>query len=121
MKPPALIKLFLRQLKQFVKKNSFILVEREASKEFMASRGMSMAMLTDVILSLEPKDCFDGPEADRDPAYATWTVAEFAPVYNGEMLYLKMSIRVDIEQAKCLSVKTHVERRKTDDLSLIHI
>ena len=67
MKPPALIKLFLRQLKQFVEKNSFILVEREASREFMASRGMSMVMLTDVILSLEPKDCFDGPEADRDP------------------------------------------------------
>ena len=46
----------------------------------MASRGMSMVMLTDVILSLEPKDCFDDPEADRDPTYATWTVAEFAPV-----------------------------------------
>lgn len=115
MKPPALIELFLRQPKQFVEKNSCILAEREASKEFMASRGMSMVMLTDVILSLEPKDCFDGPEADRDPTYATWTVAEFAPVYNGEMLYLKMSIRVDIEQAKCLSVKAHVERRKTDD------
>lgn len=43
MKPPALIKLFLRQFKQFVEKNSFILVEREASREFMASRGMSMS------------------------------------------------------------------------------
>lgn len=115
MKPPALIELFLLQPKQFVEKNSCILAEREASKEFTASEGMSMVMLTDVILSLEPKDCFDGPEADRDPTYATWTVAEFAPVYNGEMLYLKMSIRVDIEQAKCLSVKAHVEGRKTDD------
>ena len=50
MKPPALIELFLRQPKQFVEKNSCILVEREASREFMASRGMSMVMLTDVIL-----------------------------------------------------------------------
>ena len=61
MKSPALIELFLIQLKQFVEKNSFILVTRDASKEFMASRDMSMETLTSVILSLEAKDCFDGP------------------------------------------------------------
>ena len=60
MKLPALIELFLIQLKQFVEKNSFILVPRDVSKEFMASRGMSMETLTSVILSLEAKDCFDG-------------------------------------------------------------
>ena len=33
-----------------------------------------------VILSLEPKDMFDGPEPDRDPRYSEkWTVAEFSP------------------------------------------
>lgn len=75
-----------------------------------------MSMLTDMILSLRPEDCFDGPEADRDPRYqATWTVAEFAPDYEGETLYLKMSIRVDAELAKCLSVKAYVERRDTND------
>ena len=61
MKSPALIELFLIQLKQFVEKNSFILVPRDASKEFMASRDISMETLTSVILSLEAKDCFDGP------------------------------------------------------------
>ena len=75
-----------------------------------------MDMLTDVILSLKPEDCFDGPEPDRDPRYADkWTVAEFSPAYRGEPLYLKMSIRVDVERAKCLSVKAYVERRGVDD------
>lgn len=116
MKPAAFIEFFLRQLKQYVEKNSFILVDREASKQFMASMGMSMDMLTNVILSLRPEDCFDGPEADRDPRYADkWTVAEFAPTYRGKLLYLKMSIRIDAERAKCLSVKAYVERRDADD------
>lgn len=116
MKPAAFIELFLRQLKHYVEKNSFILADREASKQYMASRGMSMETLTNVILSLTSEDCFDGPEADRDPRYADkWTVAEFSPSYQGELLYLKMSIRVDVERAKCLSVKAYVERRNTDD------
>ena len=75
-----------------------------------------MDMLTNVILSLKPEDCFDGPEADRDPRYAEkWTVAEFSPTYRGELLYLKTSIRVGTERAKCLSVKAYVERRDADD------
>lgn len=116
MKPKASIELFLRQLKQFVEKNSFILVEREASKQFMARRGMSIEMLRGLILSLEPADCFDGPKPDRDPRYAEkWTIAEFSPTYLGEQIYLKMSIRIDIERAKCLSVKAYVERRDTND------
>ena len=116
MKPTASIELFLCQLKQYVEKNSFTLVDRKESLQFMASRGMSMRMLTDVILSLSPRDCIDGPEADRDPRYADkWTVAEFSPSFRGELLYLKMSIRVDVERAKCLSVKAYVERRDDDD------
>lgn len=116
MKPTAFIELYLHKLKEFVEKNSFILVEREATKQFMASRGMSMNSLTDVILSLSPEDCFDGPEADRDPRYAEkWTVAEFSPDYRGETLYLKMSIRMDAERVKCLSVKAYVEKRDADE------
>ncbi len=116
MKATAFIELFLRELKRFVEKNSFILVNREASRQFMASRGMSVSMLTDVILSLRPEDCFDGPEADRDSRFADkWTVAEFSPTYRGEMLYLKMSIRMDAERAKCLSVKAYVKRKHGND------
>lgn len=116
MKPTAAVELFLRQLKRYVEKNSFILVNREATREFMASRSMSMDMLTDIILQLNTGDCYDGPEADRDPRYADkWTVAEFAPEYCGERLYLKMSICIDYERAKCLSVKAYVERRAGDE------
>lgn len=74
-----------------------------------------MDALTDIILSLRPEDCFDGPEPDRDPRYAEkWTVAEFSPTYCGELIYLKMSIRADVERAKCLSVKAYVERGAND-------
>lgn len=76
---------------------------------------MSIEMLTNVILSLEPKDCFDGPEPDRDPNRKKWTVAEFEPMYDSEKLYLKLSICVDIERAKCLSVKAYVDRRAADE------
>ena len=75
-----------------------------------------MDMLRDVILSLGPEDCFDGPEADRDARFADkWTVAEFSPTFRNEKLYLKVSIRVDIERAKCLSVKAYIERVNTND------
>ncbi len=116
MKPLASIELFLRYLKQFVEEGSFILVNREASLAFMESRGMSMEMLTNVVLSLRPSDCFDGPEQDRDPRFAdNWTVAEFSPVYCGERLYLKLSIRMDVRRSKCLSVKAYVERSSEDE------
>lgn len=58
MRPTAFIKLYLRQLKEFVEKNSFILVDREATRQFMASRGMSMSMLTDVILPVSQSLCW---------------------------------------------------------------
>lgn len=63
------IGLFLHFMKEIVDKNNFILVEREASLEFMAGMGITMDELKSVILSLTPRDCFDGPEADRDSRY----------------------------------------------------
>ena len=112
----ASIELFLRQLKLFVEKNSIIIVKREASVQFLASRGVSARGLEEIILNLTTADCFDGPEPDRDPRYADkWTVAEFAPLFLGERLYLKVSIRTDVERAKCLSVKAYMERRGSDE------
>lgn len=108
--------LFLHQVKAFVNKNGFILVPREQSRMFMAERGMTMDDLRRLILALEPKDVFDGPESDRDPRYSEkWTVAEFSPEYDGEVLYLKLSIRVDVERCKCLSVKLYVDRQETGE------
>lgn len=104
------IGLFLRKMKEIVESNGFILVEREASLEFMANMGITMDELKGVILSLASSDCFDGPEPDRDPRYGSWTVAEFSPEAFGRTLYLKMSIRLDTERCKCLSVKLYRDR-----------
>lgn len=111
MKTPAQISLFLSRMKRIVEEKGFIYVDRDASNQFLADRGYSHRDLILLILSLEVEDCFDGPEPDRDVRYRDkWTVAEFAPVFRGEKLYLKMSIRVDSGTAKCLSVKLYVER-----------
>lgn len=110
MKPEASISLFLRELKVFVEKNGFIFVEREASRQFLADRNMTQDELKEVILGLEVKDCFDGPEPDRDLRYQYWTVAEFSPTHCGEKLYLQLSIKIDIERVKVLSVKLYTER-----------
>lgn len=103
--------LFLAQVKVFVEKNEFILVGRGQNRRFMAERGMTIDDLKRLILSLEVSDMFDGPEPDRDPLFAEkWTVAEFSPQYNGETLYLKLSIRTDAERCKCLSIKLYRNR-----------
>lgn len=108
--------LFLQLAKEFIEKNGIILVPREQNLSFMAERGMTMDDLKQVIFSLEPKDIFDGPERDRDPRFSEkWTVAELSPEYDGETLYLKLSIRVDNERCKCLSVKLYVDRREVKE------
>ena len=108
--------LFLYQAKMFVEKNGLVFVAREQSSAFMAERGMTMDDLRRVILALEPKDMFDGPEPDRDPSYSEkWTVAEFLPEYCGETLYLKLSIRLDAERCKCLSVKLYMDRQEVGE------
>ena len=102
--------LFLLKMKEIVQKNGFILVEREASREFIADMGITMEELRNVILSLTTSDCFDGPETDRDPRYQGWTVAEFSPRAFGKTLYLKLSIKLEAERCKCLSVKLYRDR-----------
>lgn len=104
--------LFLHEMKEIVEKNDFILVEREASLEFMADLGVTMVELRNVILSLKPSDCFDGPERDRGPRFTGWTVAEFSPEAFGKTLYLKMSIKLEVERCKCLSVKLYRDRKE---------
>ena len=103
--------LFLCNMKAIVEKRGFIFVERAESLEFLTERGMTEKDLEAIILSLEPKDCFDGPEPDRDPRFSEkWTVAEFSPDSNEKTLYLKMSIRTDAGRCKCLSVKLYKDR-----------
>ncbi len=111
MKTPQQISLFLLYLKKFVEKNGLIVVPRKATIEYMSERNVTPEVLKQLVLRLEAKDCFDGPEPDRDPKRAgNWTVAKFSPSYRNEKLYLKLSVRMDAERAKCLSVKLYTER-----------
>lgn len=116
MKHSAQIALFLQQMKEFVQSNGLLLVERSASKAFMASYGMTLADVIELVLSLETQDCIDGPEPDRDPRFCEhWTVAEFAPLYNTEKLYVKLSIRMDVERCKCLSIKLWTDAKEDEN------
>lgn len=111
MKQTAQISLFLAHAKAFAEEREIIFVDREQSLAFLGARGMSIDDLKQIILRLTVQDCFDGPEADRDPKYhENWTVAEFSPIYGREKLYLKISIRLDNRRCKCLSVKLWTER-----------
>lgn len=111
MKPRASVELFLQQMKEIVREKNFILVDRKESMQYLADFQMSIPRLREVILALEAKDCFDGPEPDRDPRFARkWTVAEFDPLNFGQRLYLKLSISITDKQCKCLSVKLYKER-----------
>lgn len=114
MKPQASIALYLIMMKRFVRDNGVIFVPRDQSIEFMAERGMTVEDLRGIIFSLQTSDCFDGPEPDRDGRFPDWTVAEFCPVFEGERLYLKTSIKVSAERCKCLSVKLYTEKGAED-------
>mgnify|MGYP001225449315 CR=1 FL=1 len=102
--------LFLALAKEYVQESGVILVPREQNRDYMASRGMSMRDLESVILALEESDCLSGPEDDRDERRKDWTIAIFSPEYEGEKLYLKISVRTDARRCKCLSVKLYVDR-----------
>ena len=102
--------LFLLKAKEIVKSQGLVLVPRDQNIEFLASMGWSTHDLELLILGLEARDCFDGPEPDRDSDLREWTVAEFSPVANGKTLYLKISIRLAPDACKCLSVKLYRER-----------
>lgn len=102
--------MFLAIAKRAVEEHGVILVERAASMQFLADRNMTVEELEDVILSLRAADCFDGPEADRDERFPEWTVAEFSPTHCGDKLYLKLSVKVQSNRCKCLSVKLYAEK-----------
>mgnify|MGYP007077849090 CR=1 FL=1 len=65
------IGLFLHLMKEIVDKNNFILVEREASLEFMAGMGITMDELKNVILSLTAtRDTRDGQLPNSRPRHS---------------------------------------------------
>lgn len=111
MKHDAQIALFLDSMKRIVRSNSFILVNRRESMQFLADNNISARQLEDLLLTLAVDDCFDGPEPDRDPRFSRdWTVAEFCPELHDTKIYLKVSICIKKNGCKCLSVKLYSDR-----------
>ncbi len=102
----AQIGLFLHYAKQFVNKNGIIFIPRDQNVQYMASVGMTIKDLEELVFALDAVDCVRGPEPDKDPKRAAhWTVAIFHPKHNGVELYLKISIRIDEERCRCISIK----------------
>lgn len=105
------IGMFLHFAKRFVSKNGVLIARRKQNLDYMASAGMTISDLENLILGLEAANCVKGPEADYDPERAKhWHVAVFNPVFQEKELYLKISIRIDQERCNCISVKLSDKR-----------
>lgn len=105
------IGLFLFRIKDIVQNGIIQIIPREQNLDFMGERGVSQDEVLDIITALTVDDCFDGPEADRDPKWSDkWTVAEFGPATEYGKLYLKLSICCDDLLGKVISVKLYAER-----------
>lgn len=120
MKPEASIELFLELARRYVRERGVIIVPRASIERFMRASDMTPLDLETLILTLRPRDCFDGPEPDRDPSRAElWTVAEFRAFWEERALYLKISVSTRARRCKCLSVKPYETTRSTHGFELL--
>lgn len=120
MKPEASIELFLELARRYVRERGVIIVPRASIERFMRASDMTPLDLETLILTLRSRDCFDGPEPDRDPSRAElWTVAEFRAFWEERALYLKISVGTRARRCKCLSIKPYETKRSTDGFELL--
>lgn len=120
MKPEASIELFLELARRYVRERGVIIVPRASIERFMRASDMTPLDLETLILTLRPRDCFDGPEPDRDPSRVElWTVAEFRAFWEERALYLKISVSTRARRCKCLSIKPYETKRSTDGFELL--
>lgn len=96
----------LLKIKQTIDKDKngdkFIIVRTRKNIEFMRKYQLGKEDVKDIIINLSVKDCFSGPEEDRDKKYKGW-IFKFCPMYNGIKLYIKIRIE-SIDKSICLSV-----------------
>ena len=120
LKPEASIELFLELARRYVRERGVIIVPRTSIERFMRASDMTPLDLETLILTLRPRDCFDGPEPDRDPSRAElWTVAEFRAFWEEHALHLKISVSTRARRCKCLSIKPYETKRSTDGFELL--
>lgn len=82
--------------------DKFVLVRTKKNKEFLRENYLSLEDVKNIVKNLSIKDCFSGPEADRDDNYKGW-IFKFSPIYNDIKLYIKIRIE-SRNKSICLSI-----------------
>ncbi|MBR6688597.1 MAG: type II toxin-antitoxin system MqsR family toxin [Clostridia bacterium] len=82
--------------------DKFIIRRRKKNVEFMREYSLTDEDVKNIVRSLTVKDCFKGPEKDRDEEYEGFLFF-FCPMFEGIKLYIKIRIESD-EKSVCLSV-----------------
>ena len=97
---------YLLKIKRIIDKDKngdkFIIVRTDKNNNFMREYNLNDEDVKDIIKELSVRDCFAGPEPDRDPKYNGW-IFKFCPMFEGVKLYIKIRIE-SIEKSICLSV-----------------
>ena len=69
---------------------------------FMTKHNLGLEDVKNIVLSLETKECFDGPEADRNSKYSG-SVLEFGSYFEDEKIYTKLRYESD-KRTVCMSI-----------------
>lgn len=91
----------LKEIKKNVAKNNYTLAKRSKNKKYMDDNDLTLDDLRDAILSLTPKNCFDGPSSDRNGSKGY--VFEFKTnSLEGKITYLKIKYNPP-DEVVCIS------------------
>ena len=72
------------------------------NREFLIKNNLGLEDVKNIVLGLDVKECFDGPEADRNSKYSG-SVLEFDSRFEDERIYTKL--RYESEQKTvCMSI-----------------
>ena len=75
-----LVKQFLKETKYLISNGNYEIVNRDKTFRTMALLGIDFETIKEIILSLTPKDYFNGPEEDRNrPEEFIW---EFGKIFD---------------------------------------
>lgn len=100
-----IIRLKLIQIKQIVAKDkdgdTFKLANRNKNIEFLIDNGLLIDDIKNIILNLEIKDYYKGPEEDRDGYEGEIWI--FTPMFADKKIYVKIRIEKNI-LVVCISI-----------------
>lgn len=82
--------------------DKFTIVKTKKNIEFMREYSLNLEDIKNIIRGITIKDCFKGPEKDRDSRY-NGLIFFFCPMFEGIKLYIKIRLESD-ERTVCISV-----------------